>query len=144
MYVNTLDTCLCMYFCAKNTPFPSEKDHSCLESRLENLVSKSRSVWSRYNLKSREMSEMRTRPTSMMWWWWGDYPDKRQPVPGAVCLMPTRILMRSPNARIFHTNWYTPFFTLHLHSLNVIEVCVGVSVSAQHRMFVKPSIQHVT
>jgi hypothetical protein len=35
MYVNTLDTSLCMYFHAKNT-----KDHSHLESRLEILVSK--------------------------------------------------------------------------------------------------------
>jgi hypothetical protein len=39
MYVNTLDTYLCIYFCAKNTPFPPEKDHSGLESRLEILIS---------------------------------------------------------------------------------------------------------
>jgi hypothetical protein len=66
MYVIMLDTYLCIYFRAKNTPFPSEKDHSRLESCLEILVSKfsSRSIWSRYNLKSREMSQMRTRPTS--------------------------------------------------------------------------------
>jgi hypothetical protein len=40
MYVNTLDTYFCIYFRAKNTPFLPEKDHSRLESRLENLVSK--------------------------------------------------------------------------------------------------------
>jgi hypothetical protein len=56
MYVNTLDTYLCMYFRAKNTPFPPEK------VSLEKISS--RSVRSRYNLKSREMSEMRTRQTS--------------------------------------------------------------------------------
>jgi hypothetical protein len=46
--------------------------------------------------------------------------------------VPTRIVMRSPNLPY----QLIPFFTLHLYSLTVIEVCTGVSVGAQHRMFI--------
>jgi hypothetical protein len=58
MYVNMLDTYLCMYFRAKNTPFPPEK------VSLKKILSRSVQFQSRYNLKSHEMSEMRTRHTS--------------------------------------------------------------------------------
>jgi hypothetical protein len=46
--------------------------------------------------------------------------------------VPTRIVMRSPNLPY----QLIPFFTLHLYSLTVIEVCTGVSVGAQHQMFI--------